>query len=103
MKWRIFATAKRRPISTSDAISATGAKSARDYHRINGETHDRFGDPGLVEPQYNNGEYFFKFSYDRLDNVHFPSEGQTFTLQWDANRTNLGADIRLRQGARPTG
>jgi NTE family protein len=63
------------------------------YHRTNGETHVRFGDPGLVEQQYNSGEYFFKFSYDRLDNVHFPRDGQTFTLQWDANRTNLGADI----------
>ena len=63
------------------------------FHRTNGETHDRFGDPKLVEEQYNIGEYFFKFSYDQLDNIHFPREGQTFTLQWDANRTNLGADI----------
>jgi NTE family protein len=63
------------------------------YHRTNGATRDRLGDPDLVESQYNLGEYFFKFSYDRLDNVHFPREGQTFTLQWDANRTNLGADI----------
>jgi NTE family protein len=62
-------------------------------HRINGLTRVRLGDPTLVEQQYNNGEYFFKFSYDRLDNVHFPREGQTFNLQWDANRTNLGADI----------
>jgi NTE family protein len=62
-------------------------------HRTNGLTHDRFGDPTLVEQQYNNGELFFKFSYDQLDNVHFPREGQTFTLQWDANRTNLGADV----------
>jgi NTE family protein len=62
-------------------------------HRINGLTRVRFGDPTLVEQQYNIGEYFFKFSYDRLDNVHFPREGQTFSLQWDANRTNLGADI----------
>jgi NTE family protein len=62
-------------------------------HRTNGLTRVRLGDPTLVERQYNNGEYFFKFSYDRLDNVHFPREGQTFTLQWDANRTNLGADI----------
>ena len=62
-------------------------------HRINGLTRERFGDPTLVEQQYNNGEYFFKFSYDQLDNVHFPREGQTFSLQWDANRTNLGADI----------
>lgn len=61
-------------------------------HRINGLEYDRWGNPDLVEPQYNNGEYFFKFSYDRLDNVHFPREGQTFSLQWDANRTNLGAD-----------
>jgi NTE family protein len=53
----------------------------------------RLGDPDLVEQQYNNGEFFFKFSYDRLDNVHFPRDGQTFSLQWDANRTNLGADI----------
>jgi NTE family protein len=63
------------------------------YHRTNGETHVRYGDPDLVEQQYNTGEYFFKFSYDRLDNVHFPRDGQTFTLEWDGNRTNLGADI----------
>jgi NTE family protein len=61
-------------------------------HRTNGATRERFGDSSLVEPVYNNGELFFKFSYDRLDNVHFPREGQTFTLQWDANRTDLGAD-----------
>ena len=63
------------------------------FHRTNGATRVRYGDPGLVEEKYNNGEYFFKFSYDRLDNVHFPREGQTFSLQWDANRTDLGADI----------
>jgi len=63
------------------------------FHRTNGLTHVRLGDPGLVEQQYNNGEYFFKFSYDRLDNVHFLREGQTFSLQWDVNRSNLGADI----------
>ncbi len=62
-------------------------------HRTNGATRVRYGDPTLVEGQYNKGEYFFKFSYDRLDNVHFPRDGQTFSLQWDANRSNLGADI----------
>ena len=67
-------------------------------HRINGLTYDYFGNPDLVQPQYNNGEYFFKFSYDQLDNVHFPRAGQTFDIQWDANRTNLGADIGLRPG-----
>jgi NTE family protein len=62
-------------------------------HRTNGLTHLRYGDPTLVEQQYNKGEYFFKFSYDQLDNVHFPRNGETFTLQWDADRTNLGSDI----------
>jgi NTE family protein len=62
------------------------------FHRTNGQTYDRYGNPDLVEPLYNNGEYFFKFSYDQLDNVHFPREGTAFDVQWDANRTNLGAD-----------
>jgi NTE family protein len=63
------------------------------FHRTNGATRVRFGDPSLVESTYNNGELFFKFSYDKLDNVHFPREGQSFTFQWDANRTDLGADV----------
>jgi NTE family protein len=63
------------------------------YHRTNGETYDRYGDANLVVPTYNNGEYFFKFSYDQLDNVHFPREGSTFDVQWNANRTNLGSDF----------
>jgi NTE family protein len=62
------------------------------YHRTNGATRVRLGVPNLVEPQYNNGELFVKFSYDRLDNLHFPREGSQFTFQWDADRTDLGAD-----------
>ena len=62
-------------------------------HRTNGLTRARYGDPALVEEQYNKGEYFFKFSYDQLDNVHFPRGGETFTFQWDADRTDLGSDV----------
>jgi NTE family protein len=62
------------------------------YHRINGAATVRLGDPTLVESAYNNGELFAKFSYDRLDNLHFPREGSQFTLQWDANRADLGGD-----------
>lgn len=61
-------------------------------HRINGATRLHLGRPGLVEDNYNLGELFFKFSYDRLDNVHFPREGQTFSIQWDADRTDIGSD-----------
>jgi NTE family protein len=62
-------------------------------HRMNGATSLRFGDPGLVEQEFNNGEYFFKFSYDRLDNVNFPRDGQSFSMQWDADRTSLGSNL----------
>jgi NTE family protein len=62
-------------------------------HRTNGLTRARYGNPALVEEQYNKGEYFFKFSYDQLDNVHFPRGGETFTFQWDADRTDLGSDV----------
>ncbi|HUY83389.1 MAG TPA: patatin-like phospholipase family protein, partial [Steroidobacteraceae bacterium] len=61
-------------------------------HRINGNTHPRFGDPQLVDRSFNNGELFFRFSYDQLDSVDFPRTGDTFSLQWDADRTGLGAD-----------
>jgi NTE family protein len=63
------------------------------YHRINGGAREYYGNPGLVDAHFNNGEYFFKFSVDRLDNVDFPREGSTFTLQWDADRLNLGSDF----------
>ncbi len=62
-------------------------------HRISGASRVRFGNPDLVAPVYNEGEYFLKFSVDRLDNVDFPRAGESFTLQWDANRTDLGADV----------
>jgi NTE family protein len=62
-------------------------------HRTNGLTRERYGLPRLVEQQYNIGEFFFKFSYDQLDNVHFPRAGETLTLQWDADRTDLGSDV----------
>jgi NTE family protein len=62
------------------------------FHRTNGAARVRLGDPTLVDQQYNEGEFFFKFSYDQLDNLHFPRDGQQFTLQWDANRSDLGGD-----------
>jgi NTE family protein len=67
-------------------------------HRINGATRERYADTPadaeLVEAQYNEGEFFSKFSVDTLDNVHFPREGQTFSIQWDADRTDLGSDFK---------
>jgi NTE family protein len=62
-------------------------------HRTNGHTRLELGNPALVEGDYNVGEFFTKFSYDQLDNIHFPRAGETFTVQWDADRTDLGSDF----------
>lgn len=51
------------------------------------------GDPALPTEQYDTGGYFTRFSYDTLDNVFFPRQGAQFTLQWNAERTRLGADV----------
>jgi NTE family protein len=62
-------------------------------HRSNGASHAILGDPDLVAQNFSNGGYFFKFSYDRLDNFNFPREGQSFSVQWDGNRTDFGSDV----------
>ena len=68
------------------------------FHRTNGQTYDRYGSPDFVEPQYNNGEYFFKFSYDQLDNVHFPARrhGVRRAVGCEPHQSRRG--YRVRQG-----
>ena len=71
------------------------------WHRINGLEYNRWGNPNLVTPQYNNGGYFFKFSYDRLDNVHFPREGQTLHAAMGCRPHQFGLGLLL--GSRDRG
>ena len=54
----------------------------------------RLGEAGLPVNNFHSSELYFKFSYDRLDNLNFPRQGQTFSLQWDAPRRSIGADVR---------
>ncbi len=56
-----------------------------------GNAHLRIGDPTLPEFEFDLGELFVRFSYDKLDNVNFPRRGGAFTLQWTAPREALGA------------
>ncbi len=63
-------------------------------HVGGGAARVRLGDPALPVERFQSGEVFFKFSYDRLDNLDFPRQGQTFSVQWNGQRTGLGADIR---------
>lgn len=60
--------------------------------RGEGRSRVRIGDPTLPEDEFNTGEFFARFSYDKLDNVNFPRHGAQFTLQWDAARDALGDD-----------
>ncbi len=50
------------------------------------------GDPALPTENYDTGGYVARFSYDTLDSVFFPRQGAQFTLQWNAERAELGAD-----------
>jgi NTE family protein len=55
------------------------------------------GDPGgpALPPRdrYDRGELMARFAVDRLDDVFFPRNGELFTLQWNAPREALGADV----------
>ena len=60
--------------------------------RGEGRSRVRIGDPTLPEQEFDTGEFFARFAYDKLDNVNFPRDGAQFTLQWDAARQGLGDD-----------
>ena len=63
-------------------------------HFGSGVARVRLGDRALPVERFQSGELFFKFGYDRLDNLNFPRQGQTFSIQWNGQRTGLGADVR---------
>ncbi len=54
----------------------------------------RLGSSGYPVERVQSGGVFLRFSFDRLDNLDFPRQGQTFSLQWDGQRSGFGADIR---------
>ena len=60
--------------------------------RGEGRSRVRIGDPTLPEQEFDTGEFFARFAYDKIDNVNFPRDGAQFTLQWDAARQGLGDD-----------
>jgi NTE family protein len=65
--------------------------------RESGEQRLRLGSPSLTGSSYDVEEYFTRFSYDQLDDVNFPRQGQLLTLEWRAERnidaTVDGADV----------
>ncbi|MGQ0383759.1 MAG: patatin-like phospholipase family protein [Gammaproteobacteria bacterium] len=50
-------------------------------------------DPDLPPlDDFDRGEFYSRFSVDRLDDVYFPRNGELFALQWRGPRESLGAD-----------
>jgi NTE family protein len=55
-----------------------------------GDTRLRVGDPAAVPfGSFHRGELFARFSFDTLDNLSFPSEGNIAKLEWRASNASL--------------
>ena len=60
--------------------------------RSQGRASVRVGPPELNTIEFNDGNYFAKFSYDTLDSIFFPSQGSRFELSFAVSDQDLGAD-----------
>jgi NTE family protein len=61
------------------------------WHREDGSSRLRLGDPALTGSSYEVDEYFSRFSYDVLDDVNFPRDGEFVTVEWRGERDVEGA------------
>lgn len=59
--------------------------------RQSGSQRVRVGDPTEPRTEFDVDAYFVRFTYDQLDDVNFPRQGQTATLEWTAETTDSGA------------
>ncbi|WP_460148317.1 patatin-like phospholipase family protein [Pseudomonas sp. S2_A02] len=62
-----------------------------------GKADVRIGDQDLPSENFNEGFYELKYSFDSLDNVYFPHEGQDIGLSLRQFEPGLGSDKRYRQ------
>ena len=59
--------------------------------RETGSSRVRLGDPTLPRTDFDVREYFARLAYDRLDDVNFPREGQSASVEWRGERRSLGS------------
>ncbi|BAN49684.1 patatin-like phospholipase family protein [Metapseudomonas resinovorans] len=62
-----------------------------------GEADVKIGDPDLPSFSFNEGYYEAKYSFDTLDNVDFPHEGEDISLTLRQYDPSLDSDARYRQ------
>ncbi|MCP4353778.1 MAG: BamA/TamA family outer membrane protein [Desulfobacterales bacterium] len=60
--------------------------------RGSGNAEIRVGNPGQESLDADKGDFFLRFSYDRLNNVNFPRHGALANVEWTFSREKLGAD-----------
>jgi len=51
------------------------------------------GQPTLTTGAFDEKQFFLRMSYDTLDNVNFPRDGQQASIEWRGDRTGLGSDV----------
>jgi NTE family protein len=62
--------------------------------RSQGSSHLRIGATGPDDPvseDFDFGQYFLRFSFDKLDSVFFPRHGELLTFEWNGTRETLGS------------
>jgi NTE family protein len=57
-----------------------------------GNSRVRVGDPTIPEQSFDSGGYFARVTYDQIDSVFFPRNGEQFQMQWIGQRTDAGSD-----------
>jgi NTE family protein len=62
-----------------------------------GETKIHVGNPDLPTEVFSEGFYELKYSFDTMDNVDFPHEGEDISLTLRQFDTSLGSDDRYQQ------
>jgi NTE family protein len=60
--------------------------------RGSGSSRVRIGDPALPDTNFSSGGYFARLSYDTLDSIYFPREGQQYSAEWIGQRESVGSD-----------
>ena len=59
--------------------------------RDKGFSRVSLGDPALQRSDFDVRQWFARFSIDQLDDVNFPRHGESFTLEWNGERKDLGS------------
>ncbi len=66
-------------------------------HRSSGEAEVRIGEPALGSYEFDNNDFFARFSYDKLDNINFPKQGAKATVEWLFPHEALSDDTSFRK------